>query len=444
MARSSDVVWKALDPAVRKAARGAGLPQRICRQAVWSLALLATLSPGAAVAQAPVSPAQLPIPPLDNKPAGADRGVLLGVVAEKDLQPAPPAGAIFNFGTADRFLHPVLKHTFILRNDGKVPVVIDHIQSSCGCTTGLLLAAGKEAIGYTLMPGKQVGIKTAVDTTKLAPGLIKKFLWVMMPGETVPSYVIRLDANIEGVLTFSPAAVEFGRVDIGETPAQALDVTLDQRLLDAVGGVRLVSSNPGVQIGLATPKDTLLPGGDGHTVKRTYAITLAPNVSLGVLSGTLSFVPLKSAAAANKSNTKAAAETATTFLSALTANVTGEIFGKVAARPGTIVFGAVTQGEITTRRITLVGKTEEALKNLKVTSSSVWVTTKISVPERSKPDPKAPPWKLPPMLLMEVTLNPKAPPGALQTQVIITTQDGESLVLPAFGYVTPVVKPAPK
>ena len=41
----------------------------------------------------------------------------------------------------------------------------------------------------------------------------------------------------------------------------------------------------------------------------------------------------------------------------------------------------------------------------------------------------------------KVTLRtPKTPPGALQTQLVLTTQDGEQLVLPAFGYVTPAVK----
>jgi|GEM_PF-2023042 len=402
--------------------------------ALWSLVLLGAvlLGGGDAAAQdsAPLSA---------QKPAGADRGVLLNVMAEKDLRMAPPAGAIYSFGTADRFLRPVLTHTFALRNEGKVPVMIDHIQSSCGCTSGLLVANGKESTGFMLLPGRQVEIKTAVDTTKLAPGPIRKFLWVMMPGETVPSFAIRLDANIEGVLTFDPPAVEFGRLQAGDTPAQTLSVTLDKRLLEAVGGVRLVSSNPDVQIGPAAPADSPLPGGDGHSVLRTYTITLAPKATLGVLSGTLSFVPLKSAAVANKNNTHTAAETAATFLSALTANVTGEIYGKVTARPGSIVFGAVTQGDSPTRRITLVGKTDEAFQNLKVSSPSVWVTAKVSVPERPKQDPAAP-QKLPPMRLLEVTLNAKAPPGALQTQLILTTQDGERLVLPAFGYVTPAVK----
>jgi hypothetical protein len=383
---------------------------------------------------------QIPVPPLSQKPAGAERGVLLNVLPDKDLQMAPPGGAIYNFGTADRFLHPILTHTFTLRNDGKVPVIIDHIQSSCGCTSALLMVTGKEAAGYVLQPGKQVGIKASIDMTKLAPGPIRKFLWVMMPGETVPSFVIRLDANIEGVLAFSPAAVEFGRVGAGETPAQTLSVTLDQRLIDAVGGVKLVSSNPGVHVSLVPPADTPVPGGDGHSVRRVYAVTLAPKVDMGVLSGTLSFVPLKSTAEANKSNTKAAAETATAFLSALVAPISGEVYGQVTARPGTIVFGAVTQGDGTTRRITLVGTTEEALKNLKVSSPSIWVTARVSVPERPKQDPTAPPVKLPPMRLLEVTLNPKAPAGAMQTQLILTTQDGERLVLPAFGYITPAVK----
>jgi hypothetical protein len=445
MANDSVTTLSVLNSTWARCGSRKGVRQCLIQQAKWTFVLLvASALPWAAQAQRPVSPAQLPVPPLGKKPAGADRGVLLSVAAEKDLQMAPPSAAIFNFGIADRFLHPVLTHTFTLRNDGKVPVPIDHIQSSCGCTSALLIAAGKERVGYTLQPGKQISIKTAVDTTKLAPGPIKKYLWVMMPGETVPSFIIRLDADIEGVLAFSPPAVEFGRVEAGETPAQTLDVMLDTRLLEAVGGVQLVSSNPGVHIGPAVPTDIPVPGGDGHTVRRTYAITLKPEVTLGVLSGTLSFVPLKSAAVANKSNIKAAAETAATFLNALTANVTGEVFGSVSARPGTIVFGAVTQGETTTRRITLVGKTAETFKNLKVTSASTWVTAKLSVPERSKPDPNTPLLKLPPMLLLEVTLNPKAPPGALQTQLTVTTQEGERLLLPAFGYVTPAVKPAVK
>lgn len=400
-------------------------------------------------AQVPQNPAQVaqnappqaagPVPPLNQKPAGADRGIVLGLAPGNHLQMVPPGAAIYDFGTADRFLTPVLTHTFILRNEGKVPVVIDRIQSSCGCTSALLVADGKEATRVTLQPGKEISIKTSVDTTKLATGMIKKFLWVMLPNETVPSFIIRLDANIEGILAFDPPAIDFGRVDVGQTPAQTLSVSLDKRLMDAVGGVKLVSSNPGVHLSLIPPVDAPIPGGSS-TVRRVYAVTLDPKVSLGVLSSTLAFEPLQPPAAANKNNTKTPAETAATFLNALTVTVSGQIFGQVSARPGTVVFGSVSEGDTTTRRITLVGKTEAALQNLKVTSSSNWVTAKVSMPPASKPDPKAPPVKLPPMRLLEVTLNPKTPPGALQTSLSLTTQSGEELVLPAFGYVTPAVK----
>ena len=437
MTRSREAQFPAPEASGRPRTHEVGrrlLPQTTGGLALLGLALSwgaqAQAPPGVQVQATPVVQAQAPLEL--QKPAGADKGVLLNLVEEKGVKIAPPAGAIYAFGSIDRFLNPVLTHTFILHNDGKIPVVIDHLQSSCGCTSALLMAAGKETAGYTLRPGKQVGIKVVIDTSKLAPGMIKKFVWVMMPGETAPSFAIRLDATIEGVLTFSPPAIEFGRVNAGENPAQTLSVTLDKRLIDTVGGVRLVSSNSGILIGPTPPVDTPIAGGDGHTVLRRYTIMVTPKASLGVLSGTLSFVPLKSAALANKSNTKAAAEMAATFLSALTAPVTGEVFGKVSARPGTVVFGAVTQGDSTTRRITLVGKTEEALLNLKVTSPSVWVTAKMSIPDRPKQDPAAPPQKLPPMLLLEVTLNPKTPPGALQTQVILTTQDGERLVLPHF------------
>jgi len=430
--RSSERV---ISSAVTEKRRG-GLAQRLGRRAAWRLVFL-----GAALSCGSHTTAQDTAPITgQKKPAGADRGVVLNVVAEKDLQIAPPGGAIYNFGTADRFLHPTLTHTFTLRNDGKIPVVIDHIQSSCGCTSGLLIANGKEAVGFTLQPGKTVAIKTAVDVTKLAPGPIKKFLWVMMPGETVPSFAIRLDAKIEGVLAFDPPAIEFGRMQIGDKPTQMLSVTLDKRLLDAVGGVKLVSSNPDILLTPTSATDTPLPGGDGHSVLRTYKVTLSPQASLGVLSGTLAFVPLKSTAGANKANTQTAAETASIYLNSLSANVTGEIFGKVTARPGSVVFGPVTQGDSTVRRITLVGKTAEALQNLKVTSPSVWITAKVSVPERPKPAPNAPPLNLPPMMLLEVTLNPKAPAGPFQTQLVLTTQDGERLPLPAYGYITPAVK----
>lgn len=388
----------------------------------------------------PPQDGKLPAPAKDVKPAGWEQGVRLGLVPEANLKVGAEGASIYDFGAADRFLHPTLTHTFTLRNDGKAPVLIDHIQSSCGCTSALLVANGKEATGYKLLPGKTIAIKTAVDTSKLAPGTLRKFLWVMMPNETLPSYIIRLDADIQGVVTFTPAAVEFGRVESGETPAQTLRVSLDKRLVEAVGGVKMVSSNPGVHIRLVPPADTPLPGSNGLTLIRNYAITLSPEVPRGVLSSTLSFVPLKSTVAANKNNNRVAAETAMTFLSSLTAAVTGEVFGAVSARPGTVVFGPVTQGDTTTRRITLVGKTEAALENLKVTSSSTWVTAKVSVPPAPKPIPNAPVQKLPPMRLLEVTLNPQAPAGALQTSLTLTTQGGEELILPAFGYITPAVK----
>ncbi len=384
-----------------------------------------------------VGRAQTVKPPAAQKPGNLGMAVGMTVMEEKGLERLQPNAAIFAFGKVDRFTHPTLEHTFTIRNEGKTPLVIDHLQPSCGCTSALL-TSGKEAAGYTLEPGKQVGVKVTVDLTKLAPGAIKKFLWVMLPHENTPAVSIRLDAEIEGVLTFEPPSLEFGRVEAGKSPGLNLQVTLDRRLINTLGGVKLISSNPGVVISPASPTDTPVPGGNGQTVQRTYTVAVTPKADLGVLSGTLSFVPAKSSAVANKTNAGSAAETAATLLANMTVPLSGQVLGSISSRPGTVVFGAVTQGDETTRRITIVGTTEASLKDLQVVCSSAWVTAKLSSPARPKPSPTAPP--LPPMLLLEVTLNAKTPPGAIETKVVLTTQAGARLVLPAFGYVTPVVK----
>ncbi len=416
--------------------------------------------------------------PSPQKPSAPGPLNSLIVVEEKGLQRLQPNAAIFSFGAVDRFAHPLLEHAFTLRNGGKAAVVIDHLQPSCGCTSALL-TSGRDAAGYTLEPGKQVGVQVTVDLTKLATGSIKKFLWVMVPHETTPAVSIRLDAEVEGVLTFTPPSLEFGKVEAGKSPGMRLSVMLDKRLIQAVGGVRLISSNPGLVITPAVPADTPVPGSNGKTVQRTYTVKVTNKADLGELTGSLAFVPAggvplskttgpgakkpgvtgvmsgshsaskhvkrtggpNAAQIARPSQSgvaSASSETSSAMLAAVIVPVTGQVLGRISSRPGRVVFGAASEGEATTRLITLVGTSASDLVNLKITCPSVWVTAKLSVPERTPPAPGSSP--LPPMMLLEVMLSPKAPAGALSTKIVLTTEGGERLVLPAFGYITPAVK----
>jgi len=103
-----------------------------------------------------------------------------------------PGALRCELGAVDAVETPQVERTFVLRNSSKEPVVIERVQSSCGCTSALVgpaNASGKP-MAQTIQPGAEIPLKVALSVTHLNPGFTNKFVWVYVKGDVRPSATI--------------------------------------------------------------------------------------------------------------------------------------------------------------------------------------------------------------------------------------------------------------
>jgi cytochrome c biogenesis protein CcdA len=82
----------------------------------------------------------------------------------------------------------VLKHRFYLKNDGKEPLGIARVNTSCACTVPKLGA-------NVVRPGKRVPLTVQFDTTGY-PGPRTRYIYVHTDSKTTPVIVFEIHANV--------------------------------------------------------------------------------------------------------------------------------------------------------------------------------------------------------------------------------------------------------
>ena len=344
------------------------------------------------------------------------------------------AGALrCELGTVDAVETPQLERTFVLRNSSKEPVVIERVQSSCGCTSALIGPANTsgKSEAQTVQPGAEIPIKVALSVTHLNPGFTNKFVWVYVKGEVRPAVTIELTADIKACVSFSPRVLEFGRLQAGTSHSVTLTATIDNRLLKGLPEPQLACSNPDIIV-TARPVSVQNLTVDGRAVSLfTYVVGISPKSRLGVLTGSVSFF-LTLPQAPNARPGRAPVETpqtvAAVLITAPTVPLSGEVVGKISAAPGSVVFGNIRAGAPIIREITLSASDADALKGLRVVSDSPKVTAEL------KPSEPAAGQKQ--VMTLVVRMNADGVSiGAFQSRVTVETSDGQRLVLPVFAYV---------
>ncbi len=100
----------------------------------------------------------------------------------------------------------VLSHEFVFKNGGGAPLVVDKVETSCGCTAALV----SEKI---VAPGKQGKIKTTFDTRGYSGRLTRYIYLVSNDGEN-PRRELSVVADIE-VLPSARIDVDRYNVDMG-------------------------------------------------------------------------------------------------------------------------------------------------------------------------------------------------------------------------------------
>lgn len=114
--------------------------------------------------------------------------------------------AVYDFGAA-RDTNTV-EHTFILRNEGDAPVTIDHVRTTCGCTTNTL----KEK---TIAPGGQEDLSVRL-VLRGQRGQQRKGIYVHSNDPHSPLR-LEISGQVQADVELAPATLYFGSVERGAT-----------------------------------------------------------------------------------------------------------------------------------------------------------------------------------------------------------------------------------
>ncbi len=114
-------------------------------------------------------------------------------------------GDIYNFGVISR--GEVVKHTFELKNLSKKTLVIEKVESSCGCTATLISKK-------TLKPNEIAKI-TAEFNSEGFTGFQEKLIYVYEKNNPVPIHTLKLQATVKVELEIVPIYMVFDNAVVG-------------------------------------------------------------------------------------------------------------------------------------------------------------------------------------------------------------------------------------
>jgi hypothetical protein len=351
--------------------------------------------------------------PTSSEPAAAS-DLAIDVIPTDGAVTTGPGLATFDFGEIRQIDSGPVEHTFTLRNANKIPVTIDRIQPSCGCTTAVIDdGSPMPAAKTTIAPGGTVHVHVSIDRTHLIPGHNIKTVWVYVAGQASPAATLEMEGVEDAAASLVPTSLDFGTVAAGQSRSLELTLTYDAHYPN---GDKL---EPKLQP--ETQDVTLtLERASGNT--KTYRVDLSPHAGLGSVQELVAVEPVGSGPTL-------------TALSSITAVVNGEI----SAAPMSIAFGAVAAHTSAVQSLTVSATRPGVLAGTTVRAESGYLTPKL-IPagdtSAAGPDLSAPLPAGATSATLQVTLSPKAPQGALESHVILTTADGQRLVIPVWVFIS--------
>jgi hypothetical protein len=149
---------------------------------------------------------------------------LEGDGAGKVTRPKPPPAAssppvlsledpIFNWGKA--FRGEELEHTFVIRNQGGMPLVIESFKPNCGCMS----PPKKGKYKSTLQSGEKTSIVLRVSTSSLSPGDIKNKYTEVITNALRGDNKLYVQGELVRALTLEPTLPKVTVIKGGTDPA---------------------------------------------------------------------------------------------------------------------------------------------------------------------------------------------------------------------------------
>ena len=413
-------------------AAGSSLGTRLNAQPPGAAPASQTGSPAPKTA---VSPAPRTPVPTASRPAPTPTTPLT-VVSEPGVDIVAPGSAHWNAGEVDPATTPHLERVFTLQNTTAHPIVIGQLRGSCGCETLLLTKDNTPLRQTSLLPGEKVQVRVSIRMAGQHGGEMHKMAWVYAPGNTTPLATLDIALSVRTSIIAAPSVLNFGALNGAVNASLPLTVSMDASLTTGGSLPPLVSSNPRISV-LPEGKPQLLDRNGKPWIEQKYRIAMRGQAQSGPLSGALHFATAASAGmgvkpASAPGTALVSANTTPKPAPALTFSIplVGEVSGGMAFAPKTVYFGSLTGGQGAKRQVLLSGSAADKLQNVTLSTSSPWVTAALISSGEAQPGIK------PVVRMVEVTLKPNTPVGALQAQVIVTTPTGDKLLLPVVAEVT--------
>ncbi len=121
----------------------------------------------------------------------------------------------YNFGTVAQ--GDKVRHGFTFTNTGDMPLLVEKVRSSCGCTAVLVSAKNLE-------PGASGELMTLFDSTRFR-GEVAKTVYLYTNDPLAPVTQLVVKGEVLELFTLLPRQVQFGPVKPGETVEKRVTLT---------------------------------------------------------------------------------------------------------------------------------------------------------------------------------------------------------------------------
>ncbi|MBI5789608.1 MAG: DUF1573 domain-containing protein [Candidatus Schekmanbacteria bacterium] len=213
---------------------------------------------------------------LTAEPAKAPAAAETKVDAQPPKKESPAANSNitfenleFDFGSIEQ--GEKVTHIFNFKNTGKDPLVIDKVQSSCGCTAAILSSK-------TILPGESGSIETTFNSSRFH-GRINKTITVNSNDPDEPVVRLQLTGKVTSeLMIIPPDELFFGLIEYKKPAAKSFLLTQGEE-------TPLEVSKAECDLTFVTTE--IVPGTQGN--KKTYQVMLTVNdkAPLGRFEGTV-------------------------------------------------------------------------------------------------------------------------------------------------------------
>ena len=307
---------------------------------------------------------------------------------------APPPGdqpkielldPVYEFGTV--LQGAPVTHAFKIKNSGTGDLVINRVQTSCGCTAA-------EPSSKRLKRDDVAEIQVTFDT-RHQKGHRARTITVFTNDPQIPNATMTLQGDIKVEVEATPSEVNFDKVRQGATETRDVEV----RFLGG-GNNFTVSDVSNVNPNIKVTKEALKDGKPGALLK----VALLPKMPIGTFDDTINIV---------------------TNRQPIDVHIFGQVTGDIAVEPAQVSFGIVPHGQGVMRMVRITNSGGRSMNVTGVSSSNSSVTASVDPVTAGKE------YKI------TVELRKGTPDGQLRGELKIATDHPEqpTLTVPFYAIV---------